>query len=151
MTGLRRGPMPYYHQLAAILRERINNGEFRAGERVPSEEALCQMFSVSRATVRQALAGLESDGLIRREQGRGSFVMPPSKGVAELKMTCLLEDLIALGIPAENKVSEVGVVHASGSVATALGVGFGERVFTFLRIAVVKDQPFAANRVFLPV
>jgi len=151
MTGLRRGPMPFYHQIGAILRERINNGEFRPGERVPSEEALCQMFSVSRATVRQALAGMESDGLIRREQGRGSFVLPPSKGVAELKMTCLLEDLIALGIPAETKVSEVGVVHASGSVAEALGVSFGERVFTFLRVAVVKDQPFAASRIFLPV
>lgn len=151
MTGLRRGPMPYYHQIGAILRERINNGEFRPGERVPSEEELCQMFSVSRATVRQALAGLESESLIRREQGRGSFVLPPSKGIAELKMTCLLEDLIALGIPAETKVSEVGVVHASASVAKALGVSFGERVFTFLRIAVVKDQPFAASRIFLPV
>ncbi len=150
MTGLRRGPTPYYHQISSILRERINNGEFRPGDRVPSEEELRQAFSVSRATVRQALAGLESDGLIRREQGRGSFVLPPSKGVAELKMTCLLEDLIALGIPAETKVSEVGVVHASGSVAEALGVSFGERVFTFLRIAVVKDQPFAASRIFLP-
>lgn len=150
MTGLHRGPTPYYHQISSILRERINNGEFRPGDRVPSEEELCQMFSVSRATVRQALAGLESDGLIRREQGRGSFVLPSSKGVAELKMTCLLEDLIALGIPAETKVSEVGVVHASDSVAEALGVSFGERVFTFLRLAVVKDQPFAASRIFLP-
>ena len=150
MTTLRRGPMPYYHQIRAILQERINSGEFRAGERVPSEEELCQVFSVSRATVRQALAGLESDGLIRREQGRGSFVQPASKGVAELKMTCLLEDLIALGIPAETRVSEAGVVHASRSVAEALGIDPGEKVFGFLRVAVVKDQPFAATRIFLP-
>ena len=51
MTSLQRSPMPYYHQIGAILRERINNGEFRLGERVPSEDELCQMFSVSRATV----------------------------------------------------------------------------------------------------
>ena len=150
MTRLRRGPTPYYHQISSILREQITNGEFRPGDRVPSEEELRQMFSVSRATVRQALQVLESDGLIRREPGRGSFVRCRSESIAELKMTCLLEDLIALGIPAENKVSEIGVARASRSVAEALGIDLGEKVFTFLRIVAVKDEPFAANRIFLP-
>lgn len=149
-TPLQRGPTPYYHQISAILRERINNGEFRPGDRVPSELELRQTFSVSRATVRQALQALEFDGLIRREPGRGSFALGPSKGVAELKMTCLLEDLIALGIPAETRVSEAGVVPASRSVAEAMGMATSERVFSFLRLAVVGDQPFAASRIFLP-
>lgn len=150
MTSLRRGPTPYYHQISSILREQITNGEFQPGDRVPSEEELRQMFLVSRATVRQALQALESDGLIRREPGRGSFVRCGSKDVAELKMTCLLEDLIALGIPAENQVSEIGIVRASRSVAEALGVELGDKVFTFLRIVAVKAEPFAANRIFLP-
>lgn len=149
MTNLKRGPVPYYHQISAILRGRIANGEFRAGDRIPSEEELRQMFSVSRATVRQALQALEFDDLIRREAGRGSFVRSAPAGVAELKMTCLLEDLIALGIPAENKLSDVGTVSASHSVAEALGVSPGESVFTFLRVVAVEDEPFAANRVFL--
>lgn len=149
MTNLKRGPVPYYHQISAILRDRITNGEFRAGDRIPSEDELRQMFSVSRATVRQALQTLELDDLIRREAGRGSFVRSAPVGVAELKMTCLLEDLIALGIPAENKLSDVGTVSASHSVAEALGVRPGENVFTFLRVVAVEDEPFAANRVFL--
>lgn len=150
MSRLRRGPTPYYHQISSILRERIANGELHPGDRVPSEEELRRMFSVSRATVRQALQALESDGLIRREPGRGSFVRCAPKDVAELKMTCLLEDLIALGIPAENQVSEIGVVWASRSVAEALGVELGDKVFSFLRIVAVKNEPFAANRIFLP-
>lgn len=150
MTNLKRGPVPYYHQISTILRDRIANGEFRGGDKIPSEEDLRQMFTVSRATVRQALQALEHDGLIRREAGRGSFVRcGGDAGIAELKMTCLLEDLIALGIPAENKVSEVGIVSASRSVAQALGVNPGQSVFTFLRIVAVEDEPFAANRVFL--
>lgn len=149
MTNLKRGPVPYYHQISTILRDRIANGEFRAGDRIPSEEELRQMFAVSRATIRQALQSLERDGLINREAGRGSFVRCCIAGIAELKMTCLLEDLIALGIPAKNKVSDVGIVGASRTVAQALGVSPGQNVFTFLRIVAVEDEPFAANRVFL--
>lgn len=150
MTSLRRGPTPYYHQISSILRERIANGDFGPGDRVPSEEELRKSFSVSRATVRQALQVLELDGLIRREPGRGSFVRGEPEKIAELKMTCLLEDLIALGIPATNKVSEIGIVSATRSIAEALGVARDEKVFTFLRVVVVGDEPFSANRVFLP-
>lgn len=150
MASLRRGPTPYYHQISSMLRDQITNGEFRPGDRVPSEEELRKNFSVSRATVRQALQVLETDGLIRREPGRGSFVRCGSESLAEVKMTCLLEDLIALGIPATNKVSEIGVVRASRSIAEALGIDRDEKVFSFLRIVVVNDEPFTANRVFLP-
>ncbi|MBI3435958.1 MAG: winged helix-turn-helix transcriptional regulator, partial [Proteobacteria bacterium] len=45
---------PYYHQIEAIIREKIANGEWRPGDRVPSEEELRAMFGVSRTTVRQA-------------------------------------------------------------------------------------------------
>lgn len=150
ISALRKGPTPYYHQIGAIVRQKIGNGEFRVGERIPSEDELQQMFRVSRATVRQALVGLERDGLIERNPGRGSFVRERAPGVAVVKMTCLLEDLIALGIPARNVVRENGVVAASASVAEALGIGAGEDVFSLLRLVMVGEDPFAAHRFFLP-
>ena len=56
MTGLRRGPTPYYHQISSILRSGLITVS-SVRETAPSEEELRQAFSVSRATVRQALAG----------------------------------------------------------------------------------------------
>ena len=148
---LKRGPTPFYHQIRAIFREKIENGELRPGERFPSEDELCRSFQVSRATVRQALQGLEQSDLITREPGRGSFVRATPGKVAQLKMTCLLEDLIALGIPAETKVTDVGVLKSSAAVADGLMIARGEDVFSFVRVISVDDQPFAATRVYLPL
>lgn len=151
MNLLRRGPTPYYHQIGAIIREKIANGELRSGDRIPSEEELRQMFEVSRATVRQALQSLEHDGLISRQPGKGSFVRCGTEAVAEVKVTCLLDDLIALGVPAENRVASTAVVRASNVVAEALAITPGEDVFTFQRIVEVDGDPFAASRCFLPL
>lgn len=151
MALLGRRPIPYYHQISSILRDKIANGEFVANERLPSEEQLQAMFGVSRATVRQALQTLEHEALIERMPGKGSFVAGSKSAVAEVKMTCLLEDLIALGIPGRNLVSDVGVVSAGRAIADAMKVQRGESVFTFQRLVVVDDVPFASHRAYLPV
>lgn len=71
----RSGTAPHLHeQIAAILKDRITSGQWVGGSSLPSEKELCAEFDVSRGTVRQALQTLENEGLLRREQGRGTFV-----------------------------------------------------------------------------
>lgn len=70
----RSSPVPFYFQLKKILEQEVAAGRWAPGERFPSEPEICQHFDVSRTTVRQALAELESEGVIRREKGRGTFV-----------------------------------------------------------------------------
>ncbi|MCK6576874.1 MAG: GntR family transcriptional regulator [Anaerolineae bacterium] len=66
---------PHLHvQVAAILKKRIHNGTWSSGSSIPSEKELCAEFDVARGTVRQALASLEAEGYLSREQGRGTFV-----------------------------------------------------------------------------
>jgi GntR family transcriptional regulator len=61
-------------RLAKDLRDRLNRSEWKPGEKLPTESELCDQYGVSRATVRQALRSLGSDGLIVVRQGLGSFV-----------------------------------------------------------------------------
>jgi GntR family transcriptional regulator len=70
----RDSPVPFYFQLRKVLSEEIESGRWAPGERLPSEPAMCAHFDISRTTVRQALAELEAEGLIRKEKGRGAFV-----------------------------------------------------------------------------
>jgi GntR family transcriptional regulator len=70
----RRSPVPFYFQLKKLLTEEILSGRWGPGDRLPSEPTICAQFDISRTTVRQALAELESEGMIRKEKGRGTFV-----------------------------------------------------------------------------
>ncbi len=78
MSGLhplfRDSPIPRYVQLADLFRQRIARGTWRAGDRLPSLEALTLEFDVARVTVRQAVELLAREGLVVAQQGRGTFV-----------------------------------------------------------------------------
>lgn len=71
-----------YLVIANAMRERIQRGTFRKGEPLPSENTLAKECGVSRVTVRQALAVLEQEGLIERQQGKGTF---PRTGIRQYR------------------------------------------------------------------
>jgi GntR family transcriptional regulator len=73
----RSSPVPFYFQLRRILSEEISSGRWSPGDRLSSEPDMCRHFDLSRTTVRQALAELEGQGLIRKDKGRGTFVAGP--------------------------------------------------------------------------
>jgi GntR family transcriptional regulator len=73
--------IPLSDQLLRDLRTRLLGGEWDAGERLPSEAELAATYQVSRVTVRTALKGLESQGLVRTRHGAGTFAEDLSSGI----------------------------------------------------------------------
>lgn len=69
---------PKYKQIYAQLRQSLTTQEYAPGDKLPSENELVLQFSASRPTVSRALAQLETDGLVERRPGSGTFVRPPS-------------------------------------------------------------------------
>lgn len=76
MDRLQRDPL--HRQLAARLRQEILSGARGVGQALPSEAEFCRTYGISRSTVRQALAALAAEGLVRTEAGRGSYVQQAS-------------------------------------------------------------------------
>ena len=67
-------PLPPYRQIAAILRRRIESGQYRPDTRIPTESELMEAFEVARTTARRAIAVLREEGLIYTVPQRGSYV-----------------------------------------------------------------------------
>jgi GntR family transcriptional regulator len=68
------GPLPPYRQMAAILRRRIESGQYPPETRIPTESELVEAFEVARTTARRAIAVLREEGLIYTVPQRGSYV-----------------------------------------------------------------------------
>ena len=92
----RTGPLPLYHQVAEIFRQRIDNGEWRQGEMLPSLDMLVEELGVARVTVREAIKLLRNDGLLMPERGRGTIVMARSEARKPLRVETAFADLLDL-------------------------------------------------------
>jgi len=85
---------PKYERLRSLIAAEVTAGRLQPGEALPSEKHLAEMFQIARTTVRQALAGLEEDGLIRRRHGTGTFVTALEARQAQVGL-----DVFALVVP----------------------------------------------------
>lgn len=81
---------PVYRQLARLLKERIEAGDYQPGQRLPSEERLQQIYGYGRTTVREALRVLKAEGVVRTVTGSGSYV----RGEQEVTMVTVTSGVV---------------------------------------------------------
>jgi GntR family transcriptional regulator len=149
----RDSPIPFYYQLERILTEEIESGRYGPGDRLPGEHELCETFDVSRTVVRQALAEMEAEGLLRRRKGRGTFVAPKKSEAGEglfQNLTGLYEDVSARGGTLKSEVRRFEVAPAPGLVAAELGLGEGDPVVVLDRLRFVDGVPWVLATTYLP-
>jgi GntR family transcriptional regulator len=66
--------VPLYYQLKNLILEKIEKGEFKENSKIPSEQEFCEMYDISRPTVRQAINELTASGHLYKQKGKGTFV-----------------------------------------------------------------------------
>lgn len=138
----REGFVPLYFQLAEVLKERIEAGDWVAGDRFPSEREISEEFGVSRTVIRPALALLASDGQLVRIKGRGTFVRPPKTGFRIEGLTRLLADRRRAGV--ELRVVAAAPRRPDGTVRDVLRIQSDSDLVGHVTVIVKRDGvPFS--------
>lgn len=139
-----------HRQIFMLLRDEIARGIYSSTGALPKEEALCDRFSVSRITVRRALADLAALGLIVRRHGKGSFVadnVPSTRAVPTLGV---LDSLRRTAIETTVKVLKVEHVTAPPDIAELLQISSDERATHALRLRSVGSIPVMLTESWVP-
>jgi len=139
----RNSKLPLYHQLYEILRGNITNGEWQPGDMIPPESELIEHYQVSRTTVRQVLDMLDSEGLIEREQGRGTFVAHPTVEQGLVRIVNFTEDMRMRGCEPSSKVLFSGIVLAAHDAAETLAIEQGEELARLERLRLADGAPMS--------
>jgi len=141
--------VPLYFQLAGMLKEQILNGEIARGVPLPSENALMELYGLSRGTVRQALQMLTQEKLIERFPGRGSFI---AEARLEHDANRAIGFFSQLAREAGRRPSARIVIKemftSSAQIAGQLQIQPGEPVLYLQRIRFVDDEPWAIESTY---
>ncbi|MFT4002044.1 MAG: phosphonate metabolism transcriptional regulator PhnF [Rhizobium sp.] len=146
----RKGGSALWHQIGEILAADIAAGIFGPGEKLPTEPDLMRRFGVSRFTVRQALGHLEHRGLVRAEQGRGTFV---HKGVLDYslsKRTRFSKNLIEQGFEPGGELLVHEIVPAGERVAAYLKLAAGASVIHRRGVMTADGVPIELGDSYYP-
>jgi len=139
---------PIHSQIKDYLWSKIRAGEYRPGDRLPTEEELTKQFQTSKSPVRQALDNLRIEGVIYRHPGRGTFVSPSptSDGAWTLGS---IRDIIGFGAHTRFQLLDFSRGKTSEELNKVFNVEKGKFIH-IQGIRYLKDKPLYYLSVFVP-
>jgi GntR family transcriptional regulator len=140
-----------YSRIQRDLALAISAGEYAPGTRIPSETSLAKRFGVTRMTVRHAVDGLISEGLVTRRHGSGTYVAQRRQAQRALnRLTGFTEDMQNQGRSAVTVELNRAESDAPDRILEQLELPQGAGVVVLERLRRVEGVPVAVHRVWLP-
>jgi GntR family transcriptional regulator len=153
MTGMSditraRGDRPIYVQLAEQIADGIRSGALLPGDRVASEPELMRRHNISRATAVKALEHLEQQGLVRREQGRGTFVETPRLVQRSPQLGSFSEQVRSHGHTPSQRLLSIGTSRRQDDDLGLLS-RLGDDTVEIQRLRLVDGEPVGVHTTIL--
>lgn len=142
--------VPRYYQVYVVLQQRIREGEWTTAAPMPTEQEFAAKFGVSRVTIRKALNMLEEEKLVLRQQGRGTFALPPPRSNHRANFSGFLESIVDVEMRTKVRVLHFDKGALPDDVAELLECAPGARGLKIVRVRADNDAPFSFSTCYVP-
>lgn len=140
---------PLYLQVRDVLVERIANGGWKPGKPIPNELNLAAEYEVSTGTMRKALDCMESERLITRQQGRGTFVLDQASEGMALRFSNI-RGANGEQIGGQVELGEVAEGEANELECARLRLQIDDPVYRIRCVRLHEDRPFMVEEASMP-
>jgi DNA-binding GntR family transcriptional regulator len=147
---LTSGPLPFYYQVANLIRSDLLNGTWPAGSRLSTEYELTKRYGVSRPTIRNAKAVLADEGFIHSIKGSGCYVNSRETWKTQPPTVENLNDIFHFGSKMSFKIHEFGMVSSTEEIRSKLQHPQDRFVFRIRGVRWFQDQPISYVTYYLP-
>ncbi|MBC5646940.1 GntR family transcriptional regulator [Christensenella tenuis] len=143
-------PVPLYYQLKQFMIENIENGKLKEGDAVPTEEELCGILNISRATIRQAFSELVNEGHLKRQKAKGTFIAKPKvEGRFFQVIESFNDEMKKKGLQPSSVVVDSGIMH-DREVLEQLSLDGRSSCVYINRVRYANNDPMVYARTYLP-
>lgn len=139
-----------YLQLYEIIKKKIESSEWPVGSQIPTEEELCNMFSVSRATVRTAILELVRQGYLTRQQGKGTFVCKKIISTGLTMLTSFKQLMLEEGVNFSTKLLVRTMMMPTDDLDIKLNIPEDKHVIYIKRLRLVENDPVLIKETYVP-
>lgn len=142
--------LPLYYQLMDIIIDMIEKEDLKEDEQLPSERELCEIYDISRSTVRQAIQELEKEGYIYRVHGKGTFVSREKFSQELFKFYSFTEEMKKIGKTPSSTVLNFEIVEANEKIARKMKINPREKVYVFTRLRLANNEAMMLETSHVP-
>lgn len=140
---------PVYLQIRESIYNKIVSGEYKSGEKLPSEDKLAEQYGVSRMTVNKAIMELVNREYLTRVQGSGTYVSKMRKEGSNAKGMSFNDSLTQKGFKVDTTVLEKKMIVPSKEVAEMLNIPITSQVLYLKRLRKVHGEPIVVQEAYL--
>jgi len=142
-------PEPLYQQIQNTIKSKIRNGDWIAGQKLPSENELVEALGVSRMTINRALRELTQDGLINRVHGIGSFIADAPRHASLIELKDIAIEIEQSGKQHSSRVLSLSRQAANEEIAMRMQVPIGKNLYYLNALHHQDDVPIQLESRFV--
>lgn len=141
-------PLPLYYQLKEIILTAIKNGEFKVGDRLPSERELAEYHNISRMTVKKAVDILVDNGYLNRKQGSGTYISDYQESYSISPLLSFSKEMEKKGLSYKSKLLNFSKIKDK-NISKKMNLDPAKELYHIQRLRLIENKPFLLENTYL--